>query len=104
MKAAACFLICLAIVAPSSHAQKQTKSDSISAKSIPPDIEIRIAPEIAAKMLVHKAEPVCPRVAMPARVTGTVVVAIEIGKSGDVAFSKVISGPAMLKKPILNAV
>ncbi len=41
---------------------------------------------------------------MPARVTGTVVVAIEIGKNGDVVYSKVISGPAMLKKPILDAV
>ena len=35
---------------------------------------------------------------------GTVVVVIEIGINGDVRYSKVISGPAILRKPVLDAV
>jgi protein TonB len=41
---------------------------------------------------------------MAAWVTGTVVVAILIDRNGDVLHPKVISGPAMLKKPVLDAV
>jgi protein TonB len=60
--------------------------------------------ELAERRLVHKADLVCPHVAMPAHVTGTVVVAIVIGKTGDVIYPKLISGPAMLRKPVLDAV
>jgi hypothetical protein len=60
--------------------------------------------EFAEKRLVHKADLVCPHVAMPARVTGTVVLAILIGRTGDVLYPKVISGPAMLRMPVFNAV
>lgn len=41
---------------------------------------------------------------MAARVTATVVLDITIGRTGDVRFAKVISGPAMLLKPVLDAV
>ena len=41
---------------------------------------------------------------MAARVTGTVVVAIQIGKNGDVRSAKVTSGPALLHQPVLDAV
>jgi protein TonB len=41
---------------------------------------------------------------MAARVTATVVLAIVIDKNGDVLHPKVISGPAMLRKPVLDAV
>ncbi len=35
---------------------------------------------------------------------GTTVLIIKIGKNGNVLFAKVISGPAMLRKPVLDAV
>jgi len=41
---------------------------------------------------------------MAAHVIGTVVVAIVIDKNGDVLHPKIISGPAMLQKPVLDAV
>ena len=41
---------------------------------------------------------------MAARVMGTVVLGFVIDKSGDVIHPTVISGPAMLRKPVLNAV
>ena len=41
---------------------------------------------------------------MAARVTGTVVVAIEIDRNGDVLHPKVVTGPRMLQKAVLDAV
>ena len=41
---------------------------------------------------------------MAARVTGTVVVAIEIDKNGNVVHPRVVTGPAMLRNPVLDAV
>ena len=41
---------------------------------------------------------------MAARTKATVVLGIEIDKNGDVPFAKVISGPTMLRKPVLDAV
>lgn len=55
-------------------------------------------------MLIHKADLACPSVAMPARVTGAVVLRILIGTNGNVLHLRVISGPIMLRKPVLDAV
>jgi len=59
---------------------------------------------MAEKLLIHKAEIICPHIAMAARVTGTVVVAFEIDTNGDVLLPRVISGPQMLRKAVLDAV
>jgi periplasmic protein TonB len=60
---------------------------------------------LAEKQLVYKVDPdACPHVPMAARVTGTVVVAIEIDKNGNVLHPKVVTGPRMLQKPVLDAV
>jgi len=66
--------------------------------------EIRIAPEIAQKLLIHKVDPTLKCVAMMARVSGTVVVDIEIGIHGEVLHASVISGPKMLRQAVLDAV
>jgi outer membrane biosynthesis protein TonB len=55
-------------------------------------------------LLLHKEEVICKQHGMSARVTGTVVVVIEIDRTGKVSFAKAISGPAMLIPPALNAV
>ena len=41
---------------------------------------------------------------MPPRITGTVVVAFTLDKDGNVRQPTVISGPALLRKPVLDAV
>ena len=69
-----------------------------------PPYEVRIDAEVAEKLLVHKVEPVCKQVVMGARVTGTVVVDIEISTQGEVLHSTIISGPKLLRKPALEAV
>jgi len=55
-------------------------------------------------MVVHKAELACPKMGMPARVTGTVVVKVLIDTNGNVVNPKVVSGPLMLQKAVLEAV
>jgi len=41
---------------------------------------------------------------MPPRITGTVVVAFTLDKAGNVHQLTVITGPALLRKPVLDAV
>jgi hypothetical protein len=65
---------------------------------------VRVSAELAEKSLIYKADLVCPHVVMPARVTGTVVVGFDIDRKGNVIQPSVISGPAMLRKPVLDAV
>jgi hypothetical protein len=63
-----------------------------------------ISERVAEKLLVQKVEPIWKHLPMEARVTGTVVVAFELGKSGEVWHPMVISGPRFLQKPVLDAV
>ncbi len=63
-----------------------------------------MAPEVAEKLLIHKAEPVIKPMPIAARVTGTVVMAIVISKTGHVLSPQVISGPKMLQQAGLDAV
>lgn len=63
-----------------------------------------MAPEAAEKLLVHREDPVCMPVPTGARVMGAVVIAIEIGHEGQVFHPRIISGPAMLRQPALEAV
>lgn len=65
---------------------------------------VQISQELADQKLIRKADLVCPRVAMPARVIGTVVVRVLIDTHGGVLHSSIVSGPAMLRKPVLDAV
>jgi len=66
---------------------------------------IRISAKAAEKLLLQKVE-ICyyPRPAWAARVTGTVVVAIEIDKNGNVVHPTVVSGPTLLRASVLDAV
>jgi periplasmic protein TonB len=65
---------------------------------------VRLSAELAEKMIINKADLVCPKVAMPAHFAGTVVVSILIDTHGNVLRSTLISGPPMLRKPVLEAV
>lgn len=97
MKTAACIVLLSVIFAQGLLAQTKAATTAASQPR-----EIRISAGVAEKLLIHKAMPVLSPEAMEAH--GTVVVVIEIGINGDVRYSKVISGPAILRKPVLDAV
>jgi protein TonB len=59
---------------------------------------------VAEKLLLHKVKICYTAPIIEPRVTGTVVVAIEIDKNGNVLDPTVVSGPAMLQQMVLDAV
>jgi protein TonB len=99
MKNIARFVLLIAMLAPGLFAQTKMSS---TAPARPEQIDISAG--VAEKLLVHKSDIICPRIPMAARVKATVVVAFVLGKNGDVFHPKVVSGPAMLQKPVLEAV
>jgi len=62
----------------------------------------------AGDLMAHRVEMkstlVYPAIAKAARISGTVVVQVEVGVSGAVASTKVISGPSMLQQAALDYV
>jgi outer membrane biosynthesis protein TonB len=91
MKTAACFVLLSATLISGLLAQTQTPP-----AGIPPTHLIRISAKVAKKLLLQKVE-ICydPRRAWASRVTGTVVVAVEIDKNGNVLHPTFVSGPTM---------
>lgn len=63
-----------------------------------------ISAGVAEGMLIRRAEPVYPEFAKAAHVSGTVVLGGEITKTGSLAGLHVLSGPAVLRAPALDAV
>jgi protein TonB len=108
MKAFSCFILCCAIAAPSLLAQNPAMAPSQPftqpSPQAPPPHRVRLSPAVAEKLLIHKEKICYSTVGMAARVTGTVVLAIEIDKHGNVLNPKVVSGPIMLQKAAINAV
>jgi protein TonB len=98
MKNTAYFILLSMILAPGLLAQTHANPGA------PQPYQLQISAGVAEKLLIHKAEIICPRIPMAAHVIGTVGVAIVIDMNGAVSYTKVISGPAMLRKPVLDAV
>jgi protein TonB len=71
--------------------------------AIPAPHHIQISAKVAEKLLLHKVKICYPQVA-GSRVTGTVVVAIQIDKNGNVLDPTLVSGPAMLRQRVLDGV
>jgi hypothetical protein len=100
MKTVACFVLFSAILVPGLLAQTQTPP-----AGIPPTHLIRISAKVAEKLLIRKVDVCYPTgVAYTARVIGTVVVAFEIDKNGNILDPTVVSGPSLLRRPVLDAV
>jgi protein TonB len=97
MKTSACLVVLSAILASGLFAQ----TPPAAASATPP---IRISPKTAERLLLRKVEVCYPPGAYAFRVIGTVVVAIEIDKNGNVLHPTVVSGPAMLQTSVLDAV
>src|SRR5581483_3683631 len=68
----------------------------------PQPYDIQLSSKVAEKLLIHMVDPKC--LGGPARVTGTVVLDINISIEGDVLHPVVISGPSLLRQPALDAV
>jgi hypothetical protein len=63
-----------------------------------------IAPKVAESLLTHRIEPIIPNGEMLPRVSGTVIVALEITKDGKVRHAMAVSGPRLLQPATLVAV
>ena len=81
------------------------------ARAVPPTVvkpatpqKLRVSSGVAAAMLVYQIKPVYPRLAMQARIQGTVVLQAVIGKDGTVLDLHVISGHLMLAPAAIEAV
>jgi protein TonB len=77
---------------------------AVSQVHLAPPSRVNVAPSVAEEYLIHKTDPVIKPMRMAARVTGTVVMAVVIRKTGHVLRAKVISGPKMLQQAALDAV
>ena len=98
MKTAACFALLSAILATGLLAQ--TNAPSVTT---PEPAKVRISAAVAKKLLIHEVEIRYPPRA-GSRVSGTVIVAIEIDKNGNVLHPAVLSGPSMWYELALDAV
>jgi protein TonB len=66
--------------------------------------KMSISAGVAGGLLVQKTSPAYPQIAREARVSGTVVIQATISKTGSLENLHVVSGPAMLRQPALDAV
>ena len=65
---------------------------------------LRVSSGVSSGMLLSPILPVYPRIAVDARVEGTVVVTATIDKRGRIAGLQVLSGPAMLRAAARDAI
>ncbi len=70
----------------------------------PPAKPIRVTSDLQAAKLVHKVIPMYPRLAVLARVSGTVKLIGTVGADGRIQQLDVVSGPAMLVQAAIEAV
>jgi len=73
----------------------------------PPEIkretETKVGGQVTEPVLLSKIAPVYPVVAKEAGIQGDVVVKTSLDKSGNVGHMEIVSGPAMLRQPALEA-
>ena len=76
-----------------------------SAQAVAPTpIRVNVSAGVANTLLIHKEEPVCQKDSAGVKITGTVVIAITIDKSGEVIHTRTLSGPKLLRPAALAAV
>jgi periplasmic protein TonB len=71
---------------------------------VPPPQRLTISGGVIEGLLVSRSTPIYPPIAVAARVSGTVVLAATISKSGAIENLRVLSGPAMLRNSAMDAV
>ena len=65
---------------------------------------IRVPSAVALGLLIHKTQPIYPLIAKESQVSGTIVLATTISKTGIVENLSVVSGPVMFRMSAVNAV
>ena len=65
---------------------------------------INVPPGVALGLLIQKTQPVYPLIAKQSQVSGTIVMAATISKTGNVENLRVLSGPVMFRMSAVNAV
>ena len=65
---------------------------------------ISVPSGVALGLLIQKTQPVYPLIAKQGRVSGTIVLAATISKTGNIGNLRVVSGPVMLRLSAVNAV
>jgi TonB family protein len=73
-------------------------------QAIAPQQIISVPSVVALGLLIRKTQPVYPLIAKEAQVSGTIVLAATISKTGSVENLRVVSGPFMLRTSAVNAV
>jgi TonB family protein len=108
MKAKICFLVLSTLVATSLSAQIeaafQRQWRTFHQQLLLDEVNGMISPEVAETLITHKEELAWNHRGMEARISGTVVVGIEISKDGIVRHPMILSGPRMLQQAVLDAV
>jgi periplasmic protein TonB len=69
-----------------------------------PPVKLTISGGVTAGLLLYQTNPVYPVIAKTVGISGTVVLAATISKTGSIANLHVLSGPAMLRQSAIDAV
>ncbi|MGA2219193.1 MAG: energy transducer TonB [Terracidiphilus sp.] len=109
MKIATSTILLCVLLSPRLLCQAQTAYDMNHMKEFQKQIQRDnvfnwISNDVAGSLLLQKSEPVMKSSATINHRMGTVVVALEIGRNGEVKHPTVVSGPKILQKPVLEAV
>ncbi|HEV2489525.1 MAG TPA: energy transducer TonB [Candidatus Acidoferrales bacterium] len=85
--------------------EAQSASGQTQAGKAPGQPErIRVAADVAAKMLQHMVVPVYPQIALVANIQGTVTLHAIIGQDGSIKELEYTAGPPILMRAAMNAV
>jgi TonB family protein len=80
---------------------------STGSSPAPPEIkaegEIKVGGQVTEPVLISKIAPIYPVVAKEAGIEGDVVIKTSLDKNGNVGHMEIVSGPAMLRQPALEA-
>jgi periplasmic protein TonB len=82
-------------------------SSSSSVAAVPklePVRRIRVSQGVTQGLLVHRVEPLYPKIALTARITGVVQLKAIIGKDGNIRELQALSGPPLLIPSAIDAV
>ena len=69
-----------------------------------PPVRLRVSSSMQQAQLITQIRPVYPKLAIAARIAGTVVLQAVIGKDGSIQNLQVVSGPPLLTRAALDAV
>ncbi len=94
--------ICGTALALGMHVNPATASETATPPKTPKQLSVPAA--VMSGNLTNKAVPIYPPAAKKAKIQGTVVLGVVIGKDGNIKSLRVLSGPSELQQSALDAV